>query len=79
VRQYAIPLHAWNEFLFKLCILDCGCYLRAVSYTIDKARLDYARVLIATYAMEVIKGVEKLLVDGVMVEITIMEEWGYAL
>ncbi|MCI64275.1 sulfate transporter, partial [Trifolium medium] len=29
--------------------------------------------------MEVIKGAEKLLVDGVMVEVKIMEAWGYAL
>ncbi|MCI43962.1 sulfate transporter, partial [Trifolium medium] len=49
------------------------------SYTVEKVRLDYARVLIATSAIEVIKGAEKLLVDGVMVEVKIMEEWGYAL
>ncbi|MCI96479.1 DUF4283 domain protein, partial [Trifolium medium] len=29
--------------------------------------------------MEVVNRAERLLVDGVMVEIRIMEEWGYAL
>ncbi|MCI11844.1 sulfate transporter [Trifolium medium] len=79
VRLYDIPVHAWNVEFFKLCVLDYGSFLRAYSYIVEKVKLDYARVLIATSAMKVIKGVEKLLVDGVMVEVKIMEEWGYAL
>ncbi|MCI10631.1 sulfate transporter, partial [Trifolium medium] len=79
VRLYGIPLHAWNENFFKLCVFDCGRFLRADSCTIEKDRLDYARVLIATPALEVVNRAERLLVDGVMVEIQIMEEWGYTL
>jgi len=26
---YGIPIHAWNEGFFKLCVLDCGRYLRS--------------------------------------------------
>ncbi|MCI50384.1 sulfate transporter, partial [Trifolium medium] len=36
-------------------------------------------VLIATQDREVVRSVEKLLVDGSMVEVQIVEEWGYTL
>ncbi|GAU46774.1 hypothetical protein TSUD_402850 [Trifolium subterraneum] len=52
VRLYGIPVHAWNEEFFKLCILDCGSYLRADSHTVDKIWFDYARILIATPLLE---------------------------
>jgi hypothetical protein len=55
VRLYGIPLHAWNESFFKLCVFDCGRLLRADSYTMEKDRLDFARVLIATSSLSVIK------------------------
>ncbi|GAU45884.1 hypothetical protein TSUD_401090, partial [Trifolium subterraneum] len=54
-------------------------FLRADSGTIEKERLDYARILIATSALGVIKRKESLLVDGVRVVVQIMEEWGYVL
>jgi hypothetical protein len=79
VRIYGIPLHAWNVNFFKLCVMDCGRFLRADSYTDAKERLDFARVLIATSARAVVKQVEHLLVDGSLVEVQIIEEWGYEL
>ncbi|MCI44970.1 sulfate transporter, partial [Trifolium medium] len=54
-------------------------YLRAVSCTVEKDRLDYARILIATPALEIIQSVEKLLVDGELIEVKIVEEWGLSL
>ncbi|MCI67389.1 DUF4283 domain protein, partial [Trifolium medium] len=42
-------------------------------------RLDFARVLIATTDLEIVKRVENVLVDGTLVEINIVEEWRYAL
>jgi hypothetical protein len=78
VRLYGIR-HAWNELSFKLCTFDCGSFLRADRDTIEKERLDYDRIMIATSSLEVIKRKESLIVDGVMVEVQIMEEWGYAL
>ncbi|GAU34396.1 hypothetical protein TSUD_217360 [Trifolium subterraneum] len=56
-----------------------GAFLRSDSCTIGKDRLDHARILIDTSALEVVKRAEKLLVDGVMVEIQSIEEWGYGL
>jgi PIN domain nuclease of toxin-antitoxin system len=79
VRLYGIPLHAWNVLFFKLCVMDCGRFLRTDNYTADKERLDFARVLIATHDLAVIKKVEQLLVDGSLVNIQIIEEWGFDL
>jgi hypothetical protein len=79
VRIYGTPLHAWNDNFFKLCVMDCGRFLRSDGYTTAKERLDFARVLIATPALAVIKKEEHLLVDGCLVEIQIIEEWGYEL
>jgi len=31
IRLYRIPLQAWNENFFKLCVLECGRYIRADS------------------------------------------------
>jgi hypothetical protein len=79
VRIYVIPLHAWNCNFFKLCVMDCGRFLRSDNYTAAKDRLDFARVLITTTAMAVIKKVENLMVDGSLVVVQIVEEWGYEL
>jgi hypothetical protein len=49
--------------------MDCGRFLRPNSYTAAKDRLDFARVLIATQELAVIKKVEQLLVDGSLVEV----------
>jgi hypothetical protein len=77
VRLYGIPLHAWNESFFKLCVLDCGIFLRADSYTVEKDRFDFARVLIATSSLDVVKRVERLLVDDTVVDVQVIEEWGF--
>jgi hypothetical protein len=79
VRIYGTPLHAWNDNFFKLCVMDCGRFLRSDNHTAAKERLDFARVLIATPAMAVIKKEEHLMVDGCLVGIQIIEEWGYEL
>ncbi|GAU47370.1 hypothetical protein TSUD_403730 [Trifolium subterraneum] len=36
VRLYGIPVHAWNVNFFKLCLFDCGMFLRADSCSADK-------------------------------------------
>ncbi|GAU42656.1 hypothetical protein TSUD_398610 [Trifolium subterraneum] len=79
VRVYGVPVHAWNVNFFKLCVFDCGRFLRADSCSADRDRLDFARVLIATPDLDIIKRVENVLVDGTLVEIKIVEEWGYAM
>lgn len=37
----------------------------------------YARILVATSSLEVVNGVEKIVVDGEVVEIKIIEEYGF--
>ncbi|GAU49945.1 hypothetical protein TSUD_408400 [Trifolium subterraneum] len=54
-------------------------FLRADNCSVDKDRLDFARVLIATPNLDIINRVERVLVNGVEVEIKIVEEWGYAM
>jgi len=57
--------------------MDCGRFLRTDSCSLDRDRFDYVRVLIATSSLKIASMVEKLLIDGVLVEINIMEEWGF--
>ncbi|GAU28487.1 hypothetical protein TSUD_294900 [Trifolium subterraneum] len=76
VRLYCIPLHAWNVDFFKLSVMDCGRYLRADECTMERDRLDYARVLVATSSVEVINYTANILIDEVLVEIKFLEEWG---
>ncbi|MCI07228.1 DUF4283 domain protein, partial [Trifolium medium] len=52
---------------------------RADNCSADKDRLNFARVLIATSDLEIVNTVESVMVDGNLVEIKIVEEWGYAL
>ncbi|GAU34020.1 hypothetical protein TSUD_393660 [Trifolium subterraneum] len=79
VRLYGVPLQAWNVNFFKLCVFDCGRFLRADNCSADRDRLDFSRVLIATPNLDIIKRVERVRVDGALVEIKILEEWGYAM
>jgi hypothetical protein len=64
---------------FKLSVSDCGRFLRLDNCTVAKDRFDYARVLLATSSLDVINFVEKVLIDGQLVELKIIEEWGYAI
>jgi len=77
IRLYGIPIHAWNENFFKLCVLDCGRYLRTDNCSLNRERFDYARVLIATTSIEIVNVSEQLIIDGEMVSIKITEEWGF--
>jgi len=77
LRLYGIPIHAWNENFFKLCVFDCGRYLRTDNCSLNRERFDYARVLIATSSIEIVNVSEQLLIDGAMVSIKITEEWGF--
>ncbi|AES97288.1 DUF4283 domain protein [Medicago truncatula] len=42
LRIYGVPIHAWTEDFFRLCVLDTGRFLHIDDCTVDKARLDYA-------------------------------------
>ncbi|KEH25709.1 RNA recognition motif [Medicago truncatula] len=55
----------------------CGRFLRSDGCSMEKERFDYARILIATSSSEVVNCVEKVFVNGVVVEIRIFEEYGF--
>jgi len=59
--------------------MDSGSYLRSDEMTLDRGRLDYACVLIATPLLEVASCVDKFLIDGQLVEVKIVEEWDFNL
>ncbi|PNY14688.1 cysteine-rich receptor-like protein kinase, partial [Trifolium pratense] len=61
-------LQAWNANFFKLCVDDCGRFLRLDNCSVDKDRVDFARVLIATPDLEIVNKVETVLVDGTQIE-----------
>ena len=69
VRVYGIPLQAWNENFFKLCVLDCGRYLRTDICSLNRERFDFARVLISTPSLEVLNTSDQIIVDGVTLDI----------
>jgi hypothetical protein len=79
VRIYGIPIHAWNSELFKFAIFECGRFLRLDDSTVAKDRFDYARALLATSSSEIINFSKRILIDGVMVDLKIIEEWGFAI
>jgi hypothetical protein len=79
LRVYGVPLHTWNEYFFKLCVLECGSFLRADNCSLARQRLDYARVLVSTLSFDVINMSEQILLDGDLVDIKIIEEWGFHL
>lgn len=65
--------------LFSSCVLDCGRYLRTDNVSLNKERFDYARILISTSSIDVVNVTEQILVDGVLLDIKIIEEWGFCL
>jgi len=77
LRLYGVPLHAWNESFFKLCIFECGRFLRSNYCSMEKERFDYARILIATSRFEIINCLESILIDGELVTMKIVEDWGF--
>jgi len=79
LRLYGIPMHAWNESFFKLCVVDCGRFLRTDNCSLERERFDYARVLVSTPSLDIISVVDKLLIDGVLMEVKIVEEWGFSI
>ena len=76
VRVYRVPIHAWNVEFFKLCVMDVGRYVRADECTVDKARIDFARILISTSSLEIVNKSLNIIVDGSMYSIKLVEEWG---
>jgi len=79
LRLCRVPLHAWNDFFFLSCVFYCGQFLKADSRTLGKERFDYTRILFATSSLEIVKSVEKIIVDGVVIKINIVRECEFSL
>jgi len=79
VRIYGVPLHAWNYDFFKLCVIDCGRLLRIDDITLERDRFDYARIILSTTSLEIINTQAQIMVDGVLFDFQIIEEWGFSL
>ena len=79
LRIYGVPLHTWNFDFFKLCVFDCGRLLRIDDITLDRDRFDYARILVSTSSLDIIKHEAHVVVDGVLRKFMIVEEWGLSL
>ena len=75
VRIYGVPLHAWNLDFFKLCVLECGRLLSVDDCTLDRDRMDYARVLVSSSSLEIINKEACVMIDGVLFDILLREEW----
>jgi hypothetical protein len=53
-------------YVSSIVVDFCG---QTATRTVEKDRLDFARVLIATESLDVVKREEKLLVDDLVVEV----------
>ena len=76
LRVYGTPTHAWNTNFFKLCVSLCGKYVQADDCTLDRGRIDFARILITTSSLEVLNTTTVVLVDVFRFTIKLVEEWG---
>lgn len=73
---YGTPVHVWNELFFNLCVSGCGRYIRSDECTVNRVRLDYARVLIYTSHLEVVNSSAEVVIDGIKHVLKLVEEWG---
>lgn len=52
--------------------------MRLDDFIVEKQRFDYSRVLLSTTSLEIIDTEAKILVDGVLYDFKIIEEWGFS-
>jgi len=76
VRLYGVPIHAWNVNFFKVCVSSIGRFLQADICIVDKARLDFARILVATPNVEILNLSVEFSIDGRKFALKLVEEWG---
>ena len=64
LRVYGIPVHAWNDTFFRLCVFGIGRFLYVDECTADKARLNFARILVVTPEIEIVNKLTDFIIDG---------------
>jgi len=76
VRVYGVPVHKWNADFFTLCVSGIGKFMQLDEGTADKERFDFARVLVLTPQLEIIKKTTEFFIDGSKYSVNMLEEWG---
>jgi len=76
LRVYGIPVHAWNDTFFRICVSGIGRFLYVDECTADKARLDFARILVVTPEIEIVNKLSDFIIDGRQYALKLVEEWG---
>lgn len=74
LRFYGIPLHVWEESTFKKLGSIFGEFLDFDEATIERRRLDLARILVSTNRMGFIQDVVKINVMGAVFGVSVVEE-----
>jgi len=69
-------MHGMMFFFSRLCLTGIGRYIHADECTVDKARLDFVRILILTPNIEIKNMSSEFLIDGSKYVIKLVEEWG---
>lgn len=60
-----------------MCVFDVGRLLKIDDITLDKKRLDYERLLVATKSFDILNTTASLMIDGVLLDFKIVEEWDF--
>jgi hypothetical protein len=79
VRCYGILLHAWNICFFALLASFKGRLLKVDECSVNKVRLDYARLVITTSSFKEINVVEDFYIDGTKFSIRLVEDLEFGL
>ena len=56
--------------------MGIGRFIQADECTVDKARLDFARLLVSTPNIEIVNKSLEFFIDGTKFDIKLVEEWG---
>lgn len=73
-RWYGVPLHAWTEKFFNLVATRFGPVIKIDKNTLNKSNLLFARVMIRTPLHKISRIPVKIMVDGTLFHIRIVEE-----
>ena len=76
LKVHGIPLHVWDEQLFKNIGAHFGSFVDFDEVTITRKRLDVAKILVTTDRMGMIDETVKLVVMGATHRIWVVEEGG---
>ncbi|WJX32140.1 hypothetical protein P8452_20505 [Trifolium repens] len=76
VKVFGIPLHAWGDNLFKVVGARFGEFIDYDDTTASRARLDVARLKIATSIRSRIEAPVEIVVMGMVFELWVVEEEG---